>query len=66
MMKALLSTSLLDGGNVVYLEEQYEQFLRDPNLVSPEWRNYFERLPVVNGVARRIFRTRKCAGIFTI
>ncbi|MEM7208489.1 MAG: 2-oxoglutarate dehydrogenase E1 component [Pseudomonadota bacterium] len=50
-MKALLSTSLLDGGNVVYLEEQYEQYLRDPNSVSPEWRNYFERLPVVDGVA---------------
>ena len=51
MMKALLSTSLLDGGNVVYLEEQYENFLRDPNSVSPEWRNYFERLPVVDGVS---------------
>jgi len=51
MMKELLSTSLLDGGNVVYLEQQYEQFLRDPNSLSPEWRNYFERLPVVDGVS---------------
>ncbi|MEM7292015.1 MAG: 2-oxoglutarate dehydrogenase E1 component [Pseudomonadota bacterium] len=50
-MKALLSTSLLDGGNVIYLEEQYEKYLKDPNSVAPEWRNYFERLPVVDGVA---------------
>lgn len=50
MMKALLSTSLLDGGNVAYLEEQYEQFLRDPNTVSPQWRHYFEKLPLVEGV----------------
>ena len=49
MMKALLSTSMLDGGNVVYLEEQYENYLRDPNSVSPEWRSYFERLPLVEG-----------------
>lgn len=51
MMKTLLSTSLLDGGNVIYLEQQYEQFLRDPNAVTPEWRNYFEKLPVVDGVS---------------
>ena len=53
MMKALLGTSLLDGGNVVYLEQQYEQFLRDPNAVSPEWRDYFERLPMVEGTGDR-------------
>ncbi len=53
-MKALQSTSMLDGGNIVYLEQQYEDFLRDPNSVSPKWRSYFEQLPIVNGQARDI------------
>jgi len=53
-MKMLQSTSMLDGGNIVYLEQQYEDFLRDPNLVSEKWRKYFEQLPMVNGQGRDI------------
>ncbi|MDX1609416.1 MAG: 2-oxoglutarate dehydrogenase E1 component [Halofilum sp. (in: g-proteobacteria)] len=49
-MQALWSTSLLDGGNVDYLEEIYEAYLRDPASVSDEWRRYFDRLPQVDGV----------------
>jgi len=48
-MKMLQSTSMLDGGNIVYLETEYENYLRDPNLVSETWRKYFEQLPMVNG-----------------
>ena len=53
-MKMLQSTSMLDGGNIVYLESQYENYLRDPNTVSEAWRNYFEQLPMVNGQAHDI------------
>lgn len=49
MMKALQSTSLLDGGNSAYLESVYEAYLRDPNSVSEHWRNYFDKLPIVGG-----------------
>ncbi|MCG8381962.1 MAG: 2-oxoglutarate dehydrogenase E1 component [Gammaproteobacteria bacterium] len=51
MMKEMLSTSLLDGGNSAYLEELYETYLRDPNLVPEKWRAYFETLPIVDGKA---------------
>ncbi len=53
-MKMLQSTSMLDGGNIVYLETQYENYLRDPNSVSESWRKYFEQLPMVNGQAHDI------------
>ena len=53
-MKMLQSTSMLDGGNIVYLEAQYESYLRDPNTVSEAWREYFERLPMVGGQAHDI------------
>ncbi len=44
-MKALQSSSLLAVGND-YLEAQYENYLRDPNSVSEQWREYFEQLPM--------------------
>jgi 2-oxoglutarate dehydrogenase E1 component len=49
-MHALWSTSLLDGGNIDYLEALYEAYLREPESVAAEWRRYFERLPQVDGV----------------
>lgn len=44
-------TSVLDGGNVAYVEELYEQFLNDPSTVSEQWRSYFDSLrpPQENG-----------------
>lgn len=47
-MEQLWSSSQLAGGNVAYIEELYETFLRDPNEVSEEWRNYFKQLPSIN------------------
>ena len=40
----------LAGTNVAYIEELYEQFLIDPNAIAPQWREYFEKLPLVEGV----------------
>ncbi len=53
-MKMLQDTSMLDGGNIVYLEQHYERYLRDPNSVPESWRRYFDQLPMVNGQARDI------------
>ena len=44
-MDALRRTSHLSGGNVAYIEGLYEQYLENPADVSPEWRDYFDRLP---------------------
>lgn len=36
----------LAGANATYVEELYELYLSDPDLVSDEWRSVFEELPV--------------------
>ncbi len=50
-MNALQQTSLLDGGNGPYLEALYESWLRNPESVADNWREYFASLPQVNGNA---------------
>lgn len=47
--QAMQASSYLSGGNAAYIEELYETFLKDPDAVAPEWRNYFQSLPTVNG-----------------
>jgi 2-oxoglutarate dehydrogenase E1 component len=39
-----LATTALSGGNAAFIEDLYEQFLRDPNGVDPAWAAYFKRL----------------------
>ena len=46
-MEQQRSTSHLSGGNAAYVEGLYEAYLKDPNEVPPEWRDYFDRLPRV-------------------
>ncbi len=41
-MKALQDQSMLDGGNIAYLEQEYERYLQDPSSVDASWRAYFE------------------------
>jgi len=48
-MERLWSTSYLSGGNAAYVEEQYEAYLKDPHSVPDKWREYFDKLPRVNG-----------------
>ncbi|MCK6262173.1 2-oxoglutarate dehydrogenase E1 component [Vibrio sp. ZSDE26] len=45
VMKAWLESSHLAGANATYVEELYETYLSDPDLVSEEWRRVFEDLP---------------------
>lgn len=56
-LHALWGTSLLTGSNAVYLEQIYENYLRNPNSVEPEWRTYFETLPRVNGTVQDVFHS---------
>ena len=38
------TSSYLSGGNAGYIEDLYEQYLKDPQSVDPKWRNYFAGL----------------------
>ncbi|MEN8106722.1 MAG: 2-oxoglutarate dehydrogenase E1 component [Pseudomonadota bacterium] len=49
LFKTLQRSSLLDGGNVAYVEALYESWMQDPDSVAPHWREYFRELPAVNG-----------------
>ncbi len=71
-MRALWSTSLLDGGNLGYLEDLFEAYLQDPSSVDDEWRRYFDGLPRVNGgaadvsldeIRRQFYRFRSHGGV---
>ena len=48
-MELLWSSSHISGANAEYVEELYDAYLRDPTEVDEEWRNYFDKLPPVNG-----------------
>ncbi|MBD1575852.1 2-oxoglutarate dehydrogenase E1 component [Vibrio sp. S11_S32] len=45
VMKAWLESSHLAGANATYVEDLYELYLSDPDLVSDEWKRVFEALP---------------------
>ena len=49
LMELFRRTSHISGGNAAYIEELYESFIQDPSSVAIEWRDYFEKLPRVNG-----------------
>jgi len=36
--------SLLNGQNIAFLEDVFEQYQEDPNSVSSEWQSYFSNL----------------------
>ncbi len=40
-----ISSTLLSGGNAPFVEDLYATYLRDPTVVSPQWRAYFDALP---------------------
>ncbi len=51
-MERMRKSSHLAGNNVAYIESLYETFLDDPNQVPAEWRDYFEKLPRVEGAVK--------------
>jgi 2-oxoglutarate dehydrogenase E1 component len=58
-----LATTALSGGNAGFIEDLYEQFLRDPNSVDPAWAAYFSRLQAgaIGEVAHTPIRERLLA-----
>ena len=53
-MLAQWATSHIAGGNAEYVEALYESYLQDPNGVVPEWRDYFDKLPLVESDASTV------------
>ncbi|MDR1995009.1 2-oxoglutarate dehydrogenase E1 component [Azonexus sp.] len=49
----LFDSTLYFGGNAPFVEELYELYLNDPTAVSPEWRDYFDRLAQMPGFVAR-------------
>jgi 2-oxoglutarate dehydrogenase E1 component len=50
VMKAWLESSHLGGGNMAYVDELYESYLAEPTSVGDEWREFFAKLPKIEGV----------------
>lgn len=48
-MQKQWSDSYFNAGSASYLEELYEQYLKDPGSVQDQWRGLFSDLPRVNG-----------------
>ena len=46
-MDMLWQSSHIAGGNATYVENLYESYLKDPNGVPEQWRDYFDKLPMV-------------------
>ena len=44
MMEALWRSSHISGGNAVYVEGLYEDYLQDPNSVPEEWKDFFNKI----------------------
>jgi 2-oxoglutarate dehydrogenase E1 component len=59
-----LATTALSGGNAGFIEDLYEQFLRDPGGVDPAWREYFKGLTGSGGdIAHGPIRERLLARV---
>ena len=39
----------ISGGNADYIEALYKAYLESPNNVDQDWRDYFDKLPKVDG-----------------
>ncbi|MDP1932485.1 MAG: 2-oxoglutarate dehydrogenase E1 component [Gammaproteobacteria bacterium] len=48
IMELMWSTGHLSGGNASYVEQLYDQFLQNPELVPQEWRIFFQNLPKIS------------------
>ena len=47
-LQMMSSTSLLSGGNNVFVESLYEDYLQDASSVPAEWRAYFDKMQAAN------------------
>ena len=58
-----LATTALSGGNADFIEDLYEQFLRDPGAVDPAWREYFKSVGSTGDIAHGPIRERLLARV---
>ena len=59
-----LATTALSGGNAGFIEDLYEQFLKDPSGLDPAWVNYFKGLQGSGGeIAHGPIRERLLARV---
>src|SRR5271168_5617285 len=66
------AATALSGGNAAFIEELYDEFLRDPSSLEPAWREYFQGLagsggeiahgPVREGLIARLNSPQRSAG----
>lgn len=50
LLEQFQRTSHISGGNAAYVEDLFEQYLKDPNSVPESWREYFNQLPMGGNV----------------
>ena len=53
-MELLWRSSHITGGNATYVEDLYESYLKNPNGVPEQWREYFDKLPRVESAVVQI------------
>ena len=53
-MEQLWRSSHIAGGNATYVENLYEIYLKNPNGVPEQWRQYFDKLPRVESAIVQI------------
>ncbi|HXC09437.1 MAG TPA: 2-oxoglutarate dehydrogenase E1 component [Steroidobacteraceae bacterium] len=58
-----LATTALSGGNADFIEDLYEQFLKDPSAVDPTWAAYFGQFKGAAEVAHGPIRERLSASL---
>lgn len=56
-----LASTALSGGNAGFIEDLYEQYLRDPSSLDPAWREYFARFQGRGEIAHGPIRERLMA-----
>src|SRR5271168_2937536 len=69
------AATALSGGNAAFIEELYDEFLRDPSSLDPAWREYFKGLagggggggeiphgPIREGLIARLNSPQRSAG----
>ena len=57
VLKQWLSNSYLFGANAPFIEDLYETYLGDPQAVTEQWREYFDKvqlLPAAEGAGRDV------------
>ena len=45
LLDVLRSTTAFSGGNATFIEELYENYLKDPESIPDDWRRQFDQLP---------------------